>query len=100
MSTCIKAAGTVPAGQIVFFRSFFALLPILAVLYYRRELSTAFHTAHPFGHLFRALVGVFSMGPSFYGLPRLPLPGAIRSAGRRVGKECGRTGNLRWSPAT
>ncbi|TIU31808.1 MAG: EamA/RhaT family transporter, partial [Mesorhizobium sp.] len=25
MQTCIKAAGDVPAGQIVFFRSFFAI---------------------------------------------------------------------------
>ena len=30
MSTCIKAAGDIPAGQIVFFRSFFAIFPIVA----------------------------------------------------------------------
>jgi drug/metabolite transporter (DMT)-like permease len=29
MSALIKAAGQLPAGQIVFFRSFFAMLPIL-----------------------------------------------------------------------
>jgi hypothetical protein len=34
MSSCIKASGTVPAGQIVFFRSFFAIFP-LAFLAFR-----------------------------------------------------------------
>ncbi len=37
MSTCIKAAGDVPAGQIVFFRSFFAIFPIMAFLAFAGE---------------------------------------------------------------
>lgn len=77
MSTCIKAAGDVPPGQIVFFRSLFAVFPILAMLAWRRELATAFHTKHPFSHVARGLVGVISMGLSFYGLTHLPLPEAI-----------------------
>lgn len=77
MSALIKAAGQVPAGQIVFFRSFFAILPILAMLWWQHELRTALRTRHPFGHIARGLVGVSAMGLSFFALTRLPLPEAI-----------------------
>ncbi len=45
MSSLIKAAGELPAGQIVFYRSFFAIFPILVFLGFRRELRTAFSTS-------------------------------------------------------
>ncbi|WEX07712.1 DMT family transporter [Chelativorans sp. AA-79] len=77
MSSLIKSAGPVPAGQIVFFRSFFAILPIILMLSWQRELATAFRTKHPAGHVMRGLVGVASMGLGFFGLTRLPLPDAI-----------------------
>lgn len=77
MSSLIKAAGTLPAGQIVFFRSFFAIFPILAVLAFRRELATALSTSRPLSHVARGLVGVTAMALMFYGLTRLPLPEAI-----------------------
>ncbi len=77
MSSLIKAAGTVPAGQIVFFRSFFAIFPILIFLGFRRELGTAFATRRPFGHVARGVIGVASMGLTFFALTRLPLPDAI-----------------------
>lgn len=77
MQTCIKASGQLPAGQIVFFRSFFAIIPIIAYLAYRRELRTAMHTARPLGQIFRGLVGVSSMGLGFFALTRLPLPEAV-----------------------
>ncbi|WP_309084079.1 DMT family transporter [Chelativorans sp.] len=77
MSALIKAAGMVPAGQIVFFRSFFAIFPILVMLVWQRELATAFRTRHPVGHVMRGLVGVASMGLGFFGLTRLPLPDAV-----------------------
>ena len=77
MSSCIKAAGDVPAGQIVFFRSFFAIFPIVVYLALSRELRTAFHTKYPLGHIARGLVGVASMGLGFFALTRLPLPEAI-----------------------
>lgn len=77
MSALIKAAGQLPAGQIVFFRSFFAVLPILAVLAWRSELRTALHTANPLGHIARGVVGVTAMGLGFFALTRLPLPEAI-----------------------
>jgi drug/metabolite transporter (DMT)-like permease len=77
MFSCIKAAGPLPAGQIVFFRSFFAIFPILAVLAFRRELATAFHTARPLSHIVRGVVGVSAMGLGFVAVTRLPLPEAI-----------------------
>ncbi|WP_173931161.1 DMT family transporter [Chelativorans sp. Marseille-P2723] len=77
MSSFIKAAGTVPAGQIVFFRSFFAIFPLMVMIAWRNELATAFHTQHPWSHVLRGLVGVVSMGLGFFGLTRLPLPDAI-----------------------
>ncbi len=78
MSTCIKAAGDgLPPGQIVFFRSAFAIVPILAWLAMHGQLRGVFSTARPLSHLARGLVGVTSMGFSFYGLTLLPLPDAI-----------------------
>ncbi|PSJ61319.1 DMT family transporter [Pseudaminobacter soli (ex Li et al. 2025)] len=77
MSSLIKAAGPLPAGQIVFFRSFFAMLPILAFLGFRQELRTAFHTKRPLNHIARGMVGVTAMGLGFFALTRLPLPEAI-----------------------
>lgn len=78
MSTCIKAAGDgVPPGEIVFFRSAFAMVPILTVLAMHGHLRGVFKTARPASHFFRGLVGVTSMGFSFYGLTLLPLPDAI-----------------------
>lgn len=77
MSAMIKSVGQVHAGQIVFFRSFFAILPILAMLAWRHELRTALHTAHPVGHVARGVVGVCAMSLGFFALTRLPLPDAI-----------------------
>ncbi|MER9652623.1 DMT family transporter [Mesorhizobium sp. M0152] len=77
MSTCIKAAGTVPAGQIVFFRSFFAIFPIIGFLALKGNLGTAFSTKRPLNHIARGVVGVCAMGLGFFALTRLPLPEAI-----------------------
>ena len=77
MQTFIKAAGQLPPGQIVFFRSFFAMLPIVIMLAYQRELATAFHTERPVGHIMRGIIGVSSMMLGFFALTRLPMPEAI-----------------------
>ncbi|MEZ2129032.1 MULTISPECIES: DMT family transporter [unclassified Sinorhizobium] len=78
MQTCIKLAGTdIAPGQVTFYRSFFALFPIMAYLAYRAQLRTAFYTNNPFGHLKRGTLGILSMGLGFYGLLNLPLPEAI-----------------------
>ncbi|WP_140532749.1 DMT family transporter [Mesorhizobium sp. B1-1-8] len=77
MQSCIKLAGTVPAGEIVFFRSFFAMFPIIAFLAFKGELGTAFSTRRPLNHIARGVVGVCAMGLGFFALTRLPLPEAI-----------------------
>ncbi|WP_137387796.1 DMT family transporter [Rhodoligotrophos defluvii] len=78
MISCIKAvSSTIPAGEAVFFRSFFALVPILPVLIYRRQLMTALTTRHYFSHWTRGLVGVASMGTWFIAIGLLPLPEAF-----------------------
>ena len=77
MSTLIKSTGAVPPGQIVFFRSAFAVIPILIFLAFRRELSTALKTSRPVSHIVRGLVGVSAMGCGFYALTLLPLPEVI-----------------------
>lgn len=76
MATMLKATETVPAGEMVFFRSFFALLPVMAFLMWKRRLGNAFATKRPLGHILRGLVGVASMSLGFFALTRLPLPEA------------------------
>ena len=77
MSTSIKLTGVIPAGQIVFYRSLFAVVPIFIFLAFRRELSTGFNTSRPWGHVMRGVVGVSSMYLGFFALTRLPLPEVI-----------------------
>jgi drug/metabolite transporter (DMT)-like permease len=74
MSSLIKSAGSLPPGQLVFFRSFFAIFPIVLILAWRSELRGALRTSQPLGHVIRGGVGVVSMGLGFYALTLLPLP--------------------------
>ena len=78
MSTLIKAAGKdLPAGQITFLRSAFAMVPILVFLAAQGQLRGAFRTDDIVGHFKRGFVGILSMGFGFYGLVHLPLPESI-----------------------
>ncbi|WP_435259894.1 DMT family transporter [Thioclava sp. FR2] len=75
MSALIKStADHVPAGEAVFFRSFFAIPVIVAWLAMRRELSTGLRTKNPMGHVWRGFAGTCAMGLGFAGLGYLPLP--------------------------
>lgn len=74
MAALIKAAGKVPAGEIVFFRSFFAVFPIAAYLLVTGTLVSSFKVKDPIGHIWRGLIGVSAMGFGFYAITRLPLP--------------------------
>ncbi|MCW5723107.1 MAG: DMT family transporter [Devosia sp.] len=76
MATMLKATQTIPAGEMVFFRAFFAMLPVLLFLAWRGRLARAFATRRPLGHILRGLVGVASMSLGFFALTRLPLPEA------------------------
>lgn len=77
MSSLLKASEGIPAGELVFFRSFFAILPIIVYLIARGELGVALVTKHPISHLWRGLVGSGGMAFGFYALTQLPLPEAI-----------------------
>lgn len=78
MSALIKAAGKeIPAGQITFLRSAFAMVPIIVFLAVQGQLRDAFRTNDIFGHFKRGFVGILSMGFGFYGLVHLPLPESI-----------------------
>lgn len=75
MQSLIKgAAGHVPAGQVVFFRSFFAIPVIFAWLAIRGQLSEGVRVQQPMGHVWRGLMGTIAMGLGFAGLRYLPLP--------------------------
>lgn len=75
MASMIKStAQHVPAGQTVFFRSFFAIPVIFVWLALRRELPGGLKTTNPFGHFWRGLMGTLAMGLGFAGLAYLPLP--------------------------
>jgi drug/metabolite transporter (DMT)-like permease len=76
MATLLKATGNIPPGELVFFRCFFAILPVVAWLLWRGQLRSALHTRDPKGHVVRAIVGVAAMGAGFFALTRLPLPEA------------------------
>ncbi|MFM2279691.1 MAG: hypothetical protein RLZZ444_1922 [Pseudomonadota bacterium] len=78
MQGMIKAGGRgIAIGEITFFRSLFAMVPILLWLAVRKELKTAFKTENPLGHFNRGFVGVISMSLGFYGIVHLPLPESI-----------------------
>ncbi len=75
MMICLKATSdTIPAGEAVFFRSFFALPSILIWIWWIGELRQAPKTANPFAHIHRAAVGTIAMGFNFGALAFLPLP--------------------------
>ncbi len=63
----------VPLGQVVFFRSAFAILPVVIIFAWRGELATAVRTGRPFGQLWRGLISVAGMFLNFAALARLPL---------------------------
>ena len=77
MAACIKAAAErVPAGEAVFFRSFFAIPVIVGWLLWSQNLRHGLDTANPTGHFWRGLVGTTAMGLGFTALGLLPLPEA------------------------
>jgi drug/metabolite transporter (DMT)-like permease len=78
MVICVKIlSDAVPLGQIVFFRSFFALIPLVIFLMVRHEFPSGLRTARPFGHLIRSFFGAAAMFTSFACVALLPLAEAI-----------------------
>lgn len=74
MSLSVRLASVeAPTGQIVFWRSAVALIPILLYLMWRGQLPGGLRTARPMGHLMRSLLGGAAMFFSFISLAHLPL---------------------------
>src|SRR5690606_13920460 len=76
MSAIIKGAEGVPVGQLIFYRSAFALIPVFIMLGMRGELISGFRTSRLGAHIFRGCLGGAGMLLIFFGLTRLPLPEA------------------------
>ena len=74
MSALVRLMGEVtPVGQLVFFRSLFAILPVVIIYAYRGELRHAIYTKRPLGQLGRGMLSVGGMYSNFAALTRLPL---------------------------
>lgn len=74
MGGCIKALGdSVLLGEIVFFRSAVALLPLVLFLHWTDAFPAGLATSRPFGHVARSLMGACAMFTSFATIRFLPL---------------------------
>jgi drug/metabolite transporter (DMT)-like permease len=62
-----------PLGEVVFCRSFFAVIPVMIIYAWRGELAAAFRTSRPFGHFGRGMISVAGMFSNFAALARLPI---------------------------
>ncbi|WP_339949038.1 DMT family transporter [uncultured Albimonas sp.] len=65
--------GSIPTVEVLFFRSFFALPPIVIWLALRRDLPGGLRTPNPMGHVWRSLAGAGAMSCMFLALTLLPL---------------------------
>ncbi len=76
MATLIKlASARYPTGELVFFRSFFALIPVAAWVGWRNFPGT-FRTTRIGGHLVRSVAGATAMALGFTALSLLPIADA------------------------
>lgn len=73
MYTVIKLAGPVPIGEVIFFRAFFALIPLFAFAAFSVGPRAVIQTSHPVLHIARSGAGVASMFLNFTALSLLPL---------------------------
>lgn len=75
MSALVKVlSDEIPPGELVFFRSLFAIPIIVIWLISRGELRQGFIVKRPMGHFWRGVLGTTAMGLTFTGLGLLPLP--------------------------
>jgi drug/metabolite transporter (DMT)-like permease len=77
MSALVKLASRdMPIGELMFFRAFFALIPLGLWLWWNDELRGAVKTTRLGGHLLRSISGSGGMYFGFAALAFLPLPDA------------------------
>src|SRR6185295_6162842 len=69
----IKLAGAVPVGEVVLFRSAFALIPLFILASQTTGLARMVRTERPWLHLIRSAVGASGMFLNFAALKLLPL---------------------------
>ncbi|HEX3502196.1 MAG TPA: DMT family transporter [Xanthobacteraceae bacterium] len=62
-----------PIGEVVFYRSAFAVIPLMAVYGWRGELASMVRTERPFGQAGRGAISIVGMFCNFGALARLPL---------------------------
>jgi drug/metabolite transporter (DMT)-like permease len=74
MSALIRYLGArYPVGEVVFYRSAFAIVPIMLVYAWRGELAAVVRTERPFGQAGRGALSIVGMFCNFGALARLPL---------------------------
>jgi len=74
MSALIRYLGArYPIGEVVFYRSSFAVLPVVLVYAWRGELAAVVRTERPFGQAGRGILSIVGMFCNFGSLARLPL---------------------------
>src|ERR1700747_1018552 len=74
MSALIRYLGArYPIGEVVFFRSAFAIIPVMLVYAWRGALAPAVRTASPVGQASRGALSIVGMFCNFGALARLPL---------------------------
>jgi drug/metabolite transporter (DMT)-like permease len=74
MSALVRYLGDgYPVGQVVFFRSAFAIVPVVLIYAWRGELEAAIRTGRPLGHAGRGATAVGAMFCNFSALARLPI---------------------------
>ena len=78
MFVSVKAVSdAIPLGEIVFFRSFFALIPLIVFLWVRDEFPGGLATTRPGAHLLRSGFGAIALFTSFAAIARLNVAEAI-----------------------
>jgi drug/metabolite transporter (DMT)-like permease len=73
MYVVIRLAGAVPLGEVIFFRAFFALVPLFAVATFTVGPRAVLSTRRLRVHIGRSIMGVASMFLNFAALKMLPL---------------------------
>jgi drug/metabolite transporter (DMT)-like permease len=74
MAALIRYLGArYPVGEVVFYRSAFAIVPVLLVYAWRGELAAVVRTERPFGQAGRGALSIVGMFCNFGALARLPL---------------------------
>lgn len=78
MSALLKSVSDrYPAGEMMFFRSAIALIPLLIWIYWTDILVNVIRTKNIKGHFYRSFLGCFSMITTFSALRYLPLQDSV-----------------------